>query len=333
MEINTRLQVEHPVTEEVTGLDLVEWQLRVAAGEPLPLAPGTGAAARPCHRSAPVRRRSGRRLPARLGHASRRLRLPDGRRAHVRIDAGVVEGDTVTIFYDPMIAKLIVWDADRPRALARLREALAALRGRGPEVQHRLPRTPGPAPARDRGHASTPATSTATSTKCWHGDQARPRPAAGRRRTRLLVQEAEAGERAAAGSDPARPGRIARWLAARPRRRAPAGVRACREPHRTGCARPCGRLPDRVGWRRSRPGGARLQHGELSLRLDGAMRRLRASADANRVLVHDGRQRLRLHSVAGVSSRGYRRRCRRAPHPRTDAGTRGAGARPSRAIP
>ena len=131
MEINTRLQVEHPVTELVTGLDLVELQLRVAAGEPLPFA------------QADVQQR-GHAIELRLyaedpaagflpgSGRLERLRLP-APTAHVRLDGGVVEGDTVTIFYDPMIAKLIVWDETRPRALARLREALMACDIRGPK--------------------------------------------------------------------------------------------------------------------------------------------------------------------------------------------------------
>ena len=131
MEINTRLQVEHPVTEEVTGLDLVEWQLRIAAGEQLPLAQEQI-------------RQHGHAIEVRLyaedpdagflpgSGTLQTLRLPAASR-NVRIDSGVVEGDTVTIFYDPMIAKLIVWDEDRPRALARLREALAACDITGPK--------------------------------------------------------------------------------------------------------------------------------------------------------------------------------------------------------
>ncbi|MDQ3511148.1 MAG: ATP-grasp domain-containing protein, partial [Pseudomonadota bacterium] len=144
MEINTRLQVEHPVTELVTGLDLVAWQLLVAAGAPLPLAQDEIAM-------------SGHAIEVRLyaedpeagflpgSGKLERLRLPTAT-AHVRVDAGVVEGDTVTIFYDPMIAKLIVHDADRPRALARLRDALAQCEITGPksniEFLERLVRHP-----------------------------------------------------------------------------------------------------------------------------------------------------------------------------------------------
>src|SRR3546814_4798046 len=136
MEINTRLQVEHPVTECVTGLDLVEWQLRIAAGEPLPLAQD----------DVP---RNGHAIEVRLyaedpdagflpgSGRLERLRLPEPSR-HVRIDSGVVEGDTVTIFYNPMIANPIVWEEDRPRALARLREALPPCGSGGPKSNNAL---------------------------------------------------------------------------------------------------------------------------------------------------------------------------------------------------
>ena len=123
MEMNTRLQVEHPVTEMITGQDLVEWQLRVAAGQPLPLA----------QEQLQIR---GHALEARiyaedankgfLPSTGRLIRLsPPAKSLNVRGDTGVEEGDEITPFYDPMIAKLIVWDEDRDGALARMRRALA----------------------------------------------------------------------------------------------------------------------------------------------------------------------------------------------------------------
>jgi 3-methylcrotonyl-CoA carboxylase alpha subunit len=125
MEMNTRLQVEHPVTEMVTGLDLVELQLRVAAGEALPFSQqdlklhGHAIEAR-IYAEDPERNF----LPAtgRLVHVA----FP-AEGAEVRIDAGVGRGDEITPWFDPMIAKLIVKGADREAALARLRQALAGV--------------------------------------------------------------------------------------------------------------------------------------------------------------------------------------------------------------
>jgi 3-methylcrotonyl-CoA carboxylase alpha subunit len=131
MEMNTRLQVEHPVTEMTHGVDLVEWQLRVADGQPLPL---TQEQVRSRGHAIEVRLYAEDPdhgfLPGsgKLTH----LQLPEPS-AHVRLDGGVVEGDAVTIFYDPMIAKLIVWDVERPSALQRMREALAACEITGPK--------------------------------------------------------------------------------------------------------------------------------------------------------------------------------------------------------
>jgi len=122
MEMNTRLQVEHPVTEAITGTDLVEWQFRVAAGEELPLRQSeleiNGHA---------VEARLYAEDPAKQFFPStgtlHRLRLPE-EGEFVRIDTGVREGDAVSMFYDPMIAKLIVWDASRDAALRRMKAAL-----------------------------------------------------------------------------------------------------------------------------------------------------------------------------------------------------------------
>ncbi len=129
MEMNTRLQVEHPVTEMITGQDLVEWQLRVAAGQPLPLS----------QEQLPIR---GHALEARiyaedaskgfLPSTGQLVRLlPPAESLNVRVDTGVEEGDEITPFYDPMIAKLIVWDETRDGALARMRKALADYRVAG----------------------------------------------------------------------------------------------------------------------------------------------------------------------------------------------------------
>jgi 3-methylcrotonyl-CoA carboxylase alpha subunit len=131
MEMNTRLQVEHPVTEAITGLDLVEWQFRVASGEALPLRQGEI-------------RRSGSAVEARLYAEDPEqgflpssgkiyaLRLPQGE--GLRVDAGVEEGGEVTPYYDPMVAKIIARGATRPEALDRLSAALGETIVAGPRV-------------------------------------------------------------------------------------------------------------------------------------------------------------------------------------------------------
>ncbi|MEV0177200.1 acetyl/propionyl/methylcrotonyl-CoA carboxylase subunit alpha [Streptomyces sp. NPDC050803] len=122
MEMNTRLQVEHPVTELITGLDLVEWQLRVAAGEPLAFAQdditltGHAVEARICAED-PARGF----LPS--GGTVLRLREPEG--AGVRTDSGLSEGTEVGSLYDPMLSKVIAYGPDRATALRKLRAALA----------------------------------------------------------------------------------------------------------------------------------------------------------------------------------------------------------------
>ncbi len=123
MEMNTRLQVEHPVTEMVTGQDLVEWQIRVAAGELLPLAQDAIPLAGHAIEARLYAEDPGRDYMPSIG-TLRRLR-PPAEGAHVRVDAGVREGDTIGVHYDPMIAKLIVWEPTREAAVRRLQAALA----------------------------------------------------------------------------------------------------------------------------------------------------------------------------------------------------------------
>ncbi|WP_147652104.1 acetyl/propionyl/methylcrotonyl-CoA carboxylase subunit alpha [Vulcaniibacterium gelatinicum] len=294
MEINTRLQVEHPVTELVSGLDLVEWQLRVAAGEPLPL------------RQEQVRQQ-GHAIEVRVyaedpdagflpgSGRLERLRLP-APSAHVRVDSGVVEGDTVTIFYDPMIAKLIVHDADRPRALARLREALAECEIGGPksnvEFLERLVRHPAVVGASiDTGYLDR------------HLDEFMPAAEVdpdlllAAAVAQLLAQERAARERAAGSGDPHSP-----WALADGWRLGHAGKRELAFVHRGA---PLALVAHGSGgdYRIEHAGhdvvvnGARIEGDALSLRLDGRGRRFRVDSDPHRVMIHDGERRLRLEPV------------------------------------
>ncbi|WP_338696755.1 biotin carboxylase N-terminal domain-containing protein [Streptomyces sp. Q6] len=127
MEMNTRLQVEHPVTELITGLDLVEWQVRVAAGERLPFTQaditltGHAVEARLCAETVSVREGARGFLPS--GGTILALHEPEG--DGVRTDSGLTEGTEVSSLYDPMLAKVIAYGPDRDTALRRLRAALA----------------------------------------------------------------------------------------------------------------------------------------------------------------------------------------------------------------
>ena len=124
LEMNTRLQVEHPVTEVITGIDLVEWQIRVASGEPLPMTQDEVAA-----------RRNGAGIEIRINAENpaggkflpspgtiTKLVPPDG--FGIRFDGGYESGDTISQFYDNLVGKLIVWGKDRPTAIARTIRAL-----------------------------------------------------------------------------------------------------------------------------------------------------------------------------------------------------------------
>ncbi len=294
MEINTRLQVEHPVTELTTGFDLVEWQLRIAAGDALPV--------------------TQQQVPQ-LGHAIEvrlyaedpeagflpgsgkleKLLLP-APSPQVRIDSGVVEGDVVSIFYDPMIAKLIVCDQDRASALARLRDALAACEIVGPKSNidflERLARHPAIVEGNiDTGyldrhleefmpaHAIDPALLHAAATAT------------------LLAQEADACAQAKSSGDPGSP-----WAIADGWRLGHAGRRPLVFLHRGEefglvAQGANGEYIIESAGESQQISGARLHDGELSLRLGGQARRFRVRADQRRVTVHDGERRLSLALV------------------------------------
>ena len=299
MEINTRLQVEHPVTECTTGLDLVEWQLRVAAGERLPL--------------------EQHEIP-RLGHAIEvrlyaedpeagflpgsgrlvRLRLPSAD-AHVRVDGGVVEGDTVTIFYDPMIAKLIVHDVDRPRALARLREALAQCVIEGPKSNiaflERLVRHPSVVEATiDTGTLDR---DLADFMPTVANDAVRRAARAAAAVVALMREEERTRAAARQSGDPTSP-----WAHADGWRLGHAGQRRLvlddGTTRHTVLAQGAGgdyRLDDGDGALHVQ--GARRDADGLSLRIDGTALRFGVDAEdaGHRVLVHDGERRWRFTQV------------------------------------
>ncbi len=294
MEINTRLQVEHPVTELVTGLDLVEWQLRVAASEALPLAQEDI-------------RQQGHAIEVRLyaedpeagflpgSGRLERLALPEASPG-VRIDAGVVEGDTVTIFYDPMIAKLIVHGADRMEALARLRDALARCDIAGPKSNiaflERLVRHPAVTGGWiDTGYLDR------------HLDEFMPAPSLASTQqvalvaAELLWQEARARAQAGDCDEPDSP-----WAIADGWRLGHAGARPLAFAHlgQTWTALAHGHggryrieLADEV----HEVEDARLTGDLLGLRIHGQARRFRILRHGTRLTLHDGEQRTAVETV------------------------------------
>ena len=294
MEINTRLQVEHPVTELVTGLDLVEWQLRVAASEALPL---TQDDIRQQGHAIEVRLYAEDPEAGFLPGSGRleRLALPEASPG-VRIDAGVVEGDTVTIFYDPMIAKLIVHGADRMEALARLREALARCDIAGPKSNiaflERLVRHPAVTGGWiDTGYLDR------------HLDEFMPAPSLASTQqvalvaAELLWQEARARAQAGDGDEPDSP-----WAIADGWRLGHAGARPLAFAHMgqtwTALAHGHGgryriELADEV----HEVEDARLTGDLLGLRIHGQARRFRILRHGTRLTLHDGEQRTAVDTV------------------------------------
>jgi 3-methylcrotonyl-CoA carboxylase alpha subunit len=295
MEINTRLQVEHPVTEMVLGLDLVELQLRVAAGEALP-------ASLIRNKAIPA---NGHAIEVRLyaedpeqgflpgSGTLGTLRLPSPS-THVRVDSGVVEGDNVSIFYDPMIAKLIAWDVDRGACLLRMREALADVDVVGAKSNvaflERLLRHRAVIDADiDTGYLDrhldefVGADDTADS-KSPRG-QAMLQAATV---AALLDEESRALAPAQADADPHSPWRPADgWRLGHPGKRIIAlmcgGERIEVAAH--GANGDYRLIVDGVAVQVE---SARLREGWLSARYDGVSRRHRVFADAERLVVHDG---------------------------------------------
>ena len=219
MEMNTRLQVEHPVTEEITGEDLVEWQIRVASGEPLP-------------KRQEELSISGHAIEARLyAEDPEKGFLPSvGRLEHFdlgeegRIETGVEEGDDISPFYDPMIAKLIAWAEDREEAIGELAAILDEVEvwpvrtNAGFLFNALLSEELAPP-------SSTPISSASISTNCCRPPSRTTRCGAARRRSRWRNRIPTRCCRRASGSMPRR---AARWRSAAADRSAPSMPTAAR---------------------------------------------------------------------------------------------------------
>ncbi len=296
MEINTRLQVEHPVTEMVLGLDLVELQLRVASGEPLP-------ASLIRNKSIPA---NGHAIEVRLyaedpdqgflpgSGRLQSLHLPPAS-AHVRIDSGVIEGDNVSVFYDPMIAKMIAWDRDRHSALQRMRDALAEVSVIGPKSNvaflERLMRHPAVTGASiDTGYLDRHLDEFIGSADGAHASAAAALlPAAAI--VSLLAEEAEALAHAHGSTDPNSPWRRADgWRLGHPGKR----IIALLDGHariEVSAHGAQGNYRLVMGEHAVEIEDARLIDGWLSARYNGIARRHRILADGARITVHDGESR------------------------------------------
>lgn len=291
MEINTRLQVEHPVTEMTLGLDLVELQLRVAAGEALPASLVRNKAI-PQHGHAIELRLYAEDPEAGFLPGSGQLetlRLP-APSPHVRIDSGVIDGDTVTIFYDPMIAKLIVWDETREAALLRMREALAACAVIGPKSNidflERLVRHPAIVEGRiDTGYLDR------SLDEFVGAGEADPAARFAAASAWLLQQEAQAPREAAATADPHSPwARADAWRVGHSGKRI---VALLERGERVEIAAfgANGNYRLETAGLAARVENARLADGCLSAQIDGLVRRWQVAFDHHGLIVHDGTRR------------------------------------------
>jgi 3-methylcrotonyl-CoA carboxylase alpha subunit len=293
MEINTRLQVEHPVTEMTLDRDLVELQLRVAAGEALPDALLRDPAPAPHGHAIEVRLYAEDPEQNFLPGSGRleRLRLPPTSR-HVRIDAGVVEGDRVTIFYDPMIAKLITWDATRELALLRLREALAGCEIAGPKSNiaflERLVRHPAIVEGRiDSGYLDRHLDEFVGP----RADDADPDALFAAASVWLLHEEGASRAAARAGADPHSPwARADGWRLGHPGKRIVILADGDRQ-HEIAAHGADGHFRLTLGQRACEVSGARLDAGAFSAAFDTVSRRFQARVDGERITLHDGARR------------------------------------------
>jgi len=295
MEMNTRLQVEHPVTEMITGLDLVEWQLRVAAGEPLPLAQGDLAI-----RGHAIEARLYAEDPARdfLPQTGRltHLRFPEDA-ADLRTDTGVEIGASISSHYDPMIAKLIAWGADRRAALTRLASALdeVEIAGLRTNVEF-LARTV-------RSRAFTSAELDTGLIERSRAELFPPRESlsdevlAAAAYAELLEEENAARGRAAASADPHSPwDRVDGWRLNQDSHHAFAFAEGDERHMVTAHFRDAG-IRIGIGGRELAFQGERLADGRLLLRLDGRATKARAVRDGRdwHIYIEGAHRRLTLH--------------------------------------
>ncbi|OGA25523.1 MAG: 3-methylcrotonyl-CoA carboxylase [Betaproteobacteria bacterium RIFCSPLOWO2_02_FULL_67_19] len=277
MEMNTRLQVEHPVTEMITGFDLVEWQLRVAAGEPLPA------------RQEEISIR-GHAIEARIyAEDPEQGFLPSsGRIAHlrfpcepgrVRVDSGFESGAEITPHYDPLIAKMIAWGADRPAALAALESALAKTEIAGPANNLAFLRRVLATPAFAAGDFDTGLIERHRATLFRGKAPVADEVVAAAVWAELTAEEAAAGAHALAAGDPHSPWhRVDGWrlnLGAHHR----FAFRSAESRHEARVEFLAEGRRLRIGGRDWRFGGESLEDGELLIRLDDRAFRARALRD------------------------------------------------------